>query len=139
VFYTFADATLKFAVELVSIGVKPQKKHPYFFSSDDVFSEIDKDGDLLLDFSEMIEYLAKNKIVGRHKSIYEAEDTDKDGIVTLKEFTGPKKAHPFIIETPAGGRKLGTGKQKESEEVFPRGQNEITVNGEVLKVDIGWT
>ena len=84
------DATLRFTVELVSVGVKPPVKHPYFTSSDDVFSEIDYDEDGLLDFSEFVEYIAKRKLQGRPKDIFDVEDKNRDGIVTWEEFTGPK-------------------------------------------------
>ena len=85
------DATLRFMVELVSIGTKPPVKHPYFSSSDDVFSEIDYDEDGLLDFSEVLEYIAKRKIQGRPKDIFDNEDKNRDGIVSWEEFTGSKQ------------------------------------------------
>ena len=85
------DATLRFIVELASIGTKPPVTHPHFKSSDDVFSEIDYDEDGLLDFSEIVEYLAKSKVQGRPKEIFDNEDKNKDGIVSWEEFTGPKQ------------------------------------------------
>lgn len=85
------DATLRFLVELVSIGVKPPVNHPYFTSSDDVFSEIDYDENGLLDITEVLEYVAKRRIQGRPRDIFDNEDKNRDGIVTWEEFTGPKQ------------------------------------------------
>ena len=84
-------ATLRFHIELISITNKPAKKHPYFSSSDDVFSELDYDEDGLVTFQELIEYMAKRRLRGKHKEIFEAEDRNKDGVISHEEFSGPKK------------------------------------------------
>jgi hypothetical protein len=116
-YFSLLDATLKFEVELLSIGVKPRSQNPYFFSSENVFAEIDKDEDGIIHFTEFIEYFAKMRLTGRAKEVYESEDTDRDGIISWEEFTGPKGSVNPTLEakktntklSASGNRKTTTG------------------------------
>ena len=40
---------------------------------------------------ELIEYMAKRKVQGRFKEIFEAEDKNRDGVISFEEFSGPKR------------------------------------------------
>ncbi len=86
-------ATLRFDVELVSINIRPKRRHLYFSGSDNVFKEIDLDNDKLLVLPEVAEYLAKHFKIGPHISvpkIFSAEDENNDGVITFDEFKGTK-------------------------------------------------
>ena len=122
-------------IELVSIGVKPQVKHPYFQSSDDVFHEIDVDEDAILTFQELLEYLSKQRILGRQGAIFEREDINQDGVISWDEFTGPKK--PLIRKNPV----KVTAKSNEPDSGVKLEEVEVKINGKTVKVtdaDIGW-
>ena len=126
------DATLRFEIELLSIGNKPRSSNPYFSSSDDVFSEIDVDMDGYISFTELVEYFSKNKVSGRVKDVYEKEDINKDGIITWDEFSGPKLPIKGINSKHAD--KSESQKSDESKPLSAKAQKILSE----VDVDIGW-
>ena len=118
-------------MELVSIGIKPQSKHPYFSSSDNVFAEIDKDGDGIIYLAEFNEYFARARLPGRPRDVYDSEDTDRDGVISWREFTGPKGT-----ADPAAP----VSRKKSSSDGSDSSSVRIDLKKlEAIQVDVGWT
>ena len=90
-----ADSTLEFDVELLAI-----KNSPGANPEVDVFGRIDTDGNKELSRDEVSNYLKEhgNMPADEDESkqdlmiaeIFQEEDKDKDGVISLKEFSGPK-------------------------------------------------
>ena len=112
--------------------MKPKVKHPYFFSSDDVFAEIDKDADGIIFFGEFIEYFARMRLMGRPKEVYDREDVNRDGIISWDEFSGPKV--PKVLASP-------TGSSIPNEARMSKSSSELLKDAglEAVEVDVGWT
>ena len=79
-------ATLKFDVELVSIGVEAPPPN--------IFAEIDADNDALITKSEMMEWFARVRKQNIPAGVFEREDANKDGVISWAEFSGPKGEAP---------------------------------------------
>lgn len=79
-------ATLKFDVELVSIGVEAPPPN--------IFAEIDADNDGLITKAEMMEWFARVRKQNIPAGVFEREDANKDGVISWTEFSGPKGEAP---------------------------------------------
>mmetsp|Transcript_52277 Transcript_52277/g.111090 ORF Transcript_52277/g.111090 Transcript_52277/m.111090 type:complete len:241 (-) Transcript_52277:405-1127(-) len=104
-------ATLRFDVEVVAIdgrtaepefdaeamsdeAAEEQMRMP----EEDLFSEIDKDGDGKLNDTEVTAYFDEKWKGNIPHELWEKEDTDKDGFISWEEFTGPKGARPVTTD-----------------------------------------
>ena len=75
-------ATLRFTVELVSIGEAPPQPN--------IFKDIDTDGDKRVSFEEIKTWFKNEQNSDVPDGLMDAEDKDKDGFISWDEFSGPK-------------------------------------------------
>ena len=90
-------ATLEFDVELLDIKERdPEEKTD---TQVNIFKQIDKDSNEELSREEVHSFMTEqgnmpNDDETNHETIiseiFQQEDTDKDGVISFKEFTGPK-------------------------------------------------
>ena len=82
-------ATLEFDVEVVDISEESEEMPGM---NDDLFSEIDTNGDGFLDEAEILVYFKSMDMEEVPEELWEHEDKDGDRKISWEEFSGPKKA-----------------------------------------------
>jgi hypothetical protein len=87
------NSTLMYEVEALKLDVHADNKYDMEEDvvSPDIFKEMDGDGDGKITKEEMVAWFKQD---GEEipEGLWEEEDVNKDGFVTLEEFTGPKGA-----------------------------------------------